>query len=332
MSTVDSRTNSIIHWLTHTLKLDIQQFEPASSDASFRRYFRVTHSQGQQIVMDAPPEKENTEPFIRLANLFKKSGINVPTIYQQDLEQGFLLLEDFGSSSFLDQLNIDTAFDLYSSAFNSLITLQTKIPTSTNNLPHYDQALLNRELDIFYDWFLQQHLALSIPDSIKNTLNQVLITSALEQPRVCVHRDFHSRNLMVLAENSPGIIDFQDAVIGPITYDLVSLLRDCYISWPDEKVNQWMTLYFQQITDLGIINTDPATFSRWFDLMGLQRHLKAIGIFTRLHFRDDKSHYLKDIPRTMSYVSQICKKHPELSEFNQYLKETVLVAYNNQIQ
>lgn len=332
MTTIVSRTNSITHWLTHTLKLDIQQFEPASSDASFRRYFRVTDDKGQQIVMDAPPEKENTEPFIRLANLFKNSGLNVPSIYQQDLEQGFLLIEDFGSSCFLDQLNDKTALDLYRSAFNSLITLQTNVPTNSNDFPQYDQALLHRELDIFYDWFLQQHLALSIPDSIKNTLNQVLITSALDQPKVCVHRDFHSRNLMVLPKNSPGIIDFQDAVIGPITYDLVSLLRDCYISWPDKKVNQWMMLYYQQITDLGIINTDPTTFSRWFDLMGLQRHLKAIGIFTRLHIRDNKSHYLNDIPRTMHYVTQICDIHPELAEFNRYLKETVLDAYNRKKQ
>ncbi|MCK5189111.1 MAG: phosphotransferase, partial [Methylococcales bacterium] len=299
------------------------------SDASFRRYFRVLHSNGQQIVMDAPPEKENTEPFIRIAALFKTSGIHVPDIYHQDLTQGFLLIEDFGSSCFLDQLNDENALDLYRSAFNSLFRLQTQTSITNNLLPRYDEALLVRELNIFYHWFLEQYLTITLSETTKDSLNQILISSALEQPQVCVHRDFHSRNLMVLTENSPGIIDFQDAVIGPITYDLVSLLRDCYIAWPDEKVKQWMTLYFQKITDSGLVNTDLDIFTRWFDLMGLQRHLKAIGIFTRLHLRDNKSDYLADIPRTMNYVIQVCKQYPQLAEFSQFLTQSVLPSLKN---
>jgi len=329
MSTTDTRAQAIIDWLTSTLKLSIINFEIASSDASFRRYFRVTHTQGQHIIMDAPPEKENTEAFIRIAQLFKSANINVPAIYQQDLAQGFLLLDDFGCHCFLDKLNPDNATDLYSSAFKTLQRLQTTPSLSKSQLPCYDEALLNRELDIFYDWFLAEYLNLSIPENIKKTLNQILITSALEQPQVCVHRDFHSRNLMFLPDNSPGIIDFQDAVIGPITYDLVSLLRDCYISWPEESVITWMTTYFQQINKLGLINTDLATFTRWFDLMGLQRHLKAIGIFSRLYLRDNKPTYLADIPRTLEYVSHICNKYPELSEFNHFLLHSILPAYNN---
>jgi aminoglycoside/choline kinase family phosphotransferase len=327
MSITDVRAKSIIYWLSHTLKLDIKHFEIASSDASFRRYFRVIHSHGQHVVMDAPPEKENTEPFISIAELFKKSGVNVPRIYQQDLAKGYLLLEDFGSCCFLDLLNEDTAEGLYRSAFNSLYTLQTQIPIPNSQLPSYDQALLDRELGIFYDWFLDHYLALSIPENLKNSFNSILIESALEQPQCCVHRDFHSRNLMVLAENSPGIIDFQDAVIGPVSYDLVSLLRDCYIAWSEEKVEQWMILYYQQIAKSGLINANIETFTRWFDLMGLQRHLKAIGIFSRLHLRDNKSSYLADIPRTLNYVSLVCNKYPELAEFNQFLKETILPAY-----
>jgi len=328
MSIIDTRKQSIIHWLKHTLNLDIIHFELASSDASFRRYFRVVHQAGQHIVMDAPPEKENTEAFVRIAALFKQQGLNTPEIVQQDLSQGFLLLQDFGSHCFLDVLNSTNADQLYHSTFDSLYRLQQHIDISRCQLAYYDHALLTRELEIFYQWFLHQSLNLSIPENLKTSFNHILINSALEQPQVCVHRDFHSRNLMVLTANSPGIIDFQDAVIGPITYDLVSLLRDCYISWPENKTEQWATAYFQRISKAGLINVPLKTFTRWFDLMGIQRHLKAIGIFSRLHLRDNKPSYLKDIPRTLNYVSQVCKKHPELAEFEHYLTHIVLPAYS----
>ena len=330
MPTSDTRAKSILFWLKHTLNLDIKQFEPASSDASFRRYFRVIHSQGQHIVMDAPPEKEDIEPFIRIATLLKKSGVNVPTIFQQDLDQGFLLLEDFGPICFLDQLNANSADEIYQSAFNSLLTLQSKVSIKDCQLPFYNDMLLNQELSLFYEWFLSKQLKISIPKNIKFNLNQQLVASALEQPQVCVHRDFHSRNLMLLNDNSPGVIDFQDAVIGPITYDLVSLLRDCYISWPDDKIQRWISVFLKQITQQGLTTVSIETFTRWFDLMGLQRHLKVLGIFTRLNLRDNKANYLKDIPLTLDYVCQICNKYSELEEFNQYLTNTILPAYNKQ--
>lgn len=328
MSVDDTRAKSIIHWLTQTLKLEIKHFEPASSDASFRRYFRVIHSKGQQIVMDAPPELENISAFIHVAELFKKSKLRVPDIIQQDLDQGFLLLEDFGCLCFLDQLNANNATELYTAALNSLYKLQTETSITQCGLPEYNEELLEKELGIFYQWFLQQKLTLSIPTAIKNTLNSILISSALEQPQVCVHRDFHSRNLMLLSNHSAGIIDFQDAVIGPITYDLVSLLRDCYIAWPEENIQLWMQLYFQKISQTGLLTSNLALFTRWFDLMGLQRHLKAIGIFSRLQIRDNKPSYLADIPRTLNYVNYICSKYPELTEFNHYLINIIVPAYN----
>lgn len=328
MSISDPRARLIIDWLSNTLNLEVTNFEPASSDASFRRYFRVTHKKGTHIVMDAPPEKEDIEPFIQVATLFKKVGINVPEIVQQNLDRGFLLLEDFGTLCYLDRLTDENAATLYLNAFDSLYEIQTKIVTPNCQLPYYDDELLRNELNLFFDWFLEKYLDLSVPEDIKNKTSQILISSALEQPQVCVHRDFHSRNLMALDNNRPGIIDFQDAVIGPVTYDLVSLLRDCYIAWPQANVQQWMTLYFEQISKLNLTTASLETFTRWFDLMGLQRHLKAIGIFSRLHLRDNKSNYLQDIPLTMNYVVQICNKYPELKEFNQFLTTTILPGFN----
>jgi len=339
----DLRTISMFDWLENDLLLTITACAPASSDASFRRYFRVNTSgsclgtdditpmegeteprRQQFIVMDAPPDRENIEPFIRIAKLLTQSQINVPTIFQQNLTDGFLLLEDFGNQCFLDQLDEITADDLYRSAFDSLFKLQTQAPVQNVGLPHYDEALLHRELAIFDEWFLTQLLDIQIPVPVWETVRTILTASALEQPRTFVHRDYHSRNLMVLDSDSPGIIDFQDAVIGPITYDLVSLLRDCYIAWPEPQVEQWQLDYFERLQQAALVNCSSAQFKRWFDLMGMQRHLKAIGIFSRLHLRDGKSNYLADIPRTLNYVTAVCKTYPELAEFNVFLQEQVL--------
>ncbi len=322
------RTISMLDWLENDLLLTIDSCEPASSDASFRRYFRVKASEGQFIVMDAPPEKENIEPFIRIAGLLARSRVNVPTIFQQNLADGFLLLEDFGSQCFLDQLNTHNATDLYRSAFDALFNLQTNTVIENCGLPDYNEPLLQRELAIFEDWFLNQLLDIQIPASIWETVRTILVNSALEQPITCVHRDYHSRNLMVLNDDSPGVIDFQDAVIGPITYDLVSLLRDCYVTWPQQQVEQWMTLYYQRLMKVELISCNPVQFKRWFDLMGLQRHLKAIGIFSRLHLRDGKSNYLNDMPRTLNYVTTVCAAYPELVEFSGFLKNHVLPAHD----
>jgi len=322
----DLRTISMFDWLENDLLLTITACAPASSDASFRRYFRVCTPEQQFIVMDAPPDKENIEPFIRIAKLLTQSQINVPSIFQQNLTDGFLLLEDFGSQCFLDQLNEATAADLYQTAFDSLFKLQTQTSIQNSGLPSYDEPLLHRELAIFDEWFLGQLPDIQIPAAVWETVRALLTTSALEQPSTCVHRDYHSRNLMVLDSDSPGVIDFQDAVIGPITYDLVSLLRDCYIAWPEQQVEQWRFNYFERLQQAGLIDCSPAQFKRWFDLMGLQRHLKAIGIFSRLHLRDGKSNYLGDIPRTLNYVTTVCAAYPELAGFNGFLREQVLPA------
>ena len=342
----DLRTLSMLDWLENDLLLNITACTPASSDASFRRYFRVQVSGGcmnaggireveqlpeaitgqQFIVMDAPPPQENVAPFIRIAELLAQSEVNVPAIFQQNLSDGFLLLEDFGSHCFLDRLNANTAANLYQSAFDSLFKLQARTSIHNSGLPNYDEPLLHRELAIFDEWFLTQLLDLQIPAAVWEPVRTLLTASALEQPRICVHRDYHSRNLMVLDSDSPGVIDFQDAVIGPITYDLVSLLRDCYIAWPEQQVEQWQVSYFERLRQAGLVHCRQAQFKRWFDLMGLQRHLKAIGIFSRLHLRDGKSDYLGDIPRTLNYVTTVCSVYPELTGFNDFLYEHVLPA------
>lgn len=323
----DQRISALVDWLRNGLVLDIQQFEAASSDASFRRYFRVIHAGGRHIVMDAPPEQENTEPFIRVAALLKATGVHVPAIVQKNIEQGFLLLEDLGTNCLLDCLNPDNADRLYGEAMDSLFKLQTGIDADRCGLPRYDTALLARELGIFYEWFLEKLIGIMLPESIKNRLNPLLIDAALEQPRVCVHRDYHSRNLMVLDSDSPGIIDFQDAVIGPISYDLVSLLRDCYIRWPEQRIEHWAYAYYQQLLAAEMLSADFNQFKRWFDLMGMQRHLKAVGIFSRLHLRDGKSGYLADIPRTLGYIADVCETYPELADFKTFLQKQVLPVY-----
>jgi aminoglycoside/choline kinase family phosphotransferase len=273
--------------------------------------------------MDAPPTHENTESFIRVTELLSQSQIHVPIIYHQNLPDGFLLLEDFGNQCFIDQLNTSTADTLYQSACDSLFKLQS-LASQNTGLPHYDRPLLHRELALFNDWYLDQLLDIQFPTPIWESVITLLTASALEQPYVCVHRDYHSRNLMILETNSPGIIDFQDAVIGPITYDLVSLLRDCYIAWPEQQVEQWRNQYFVRLREANMIYCSPTQFIRWFDLMGLQRHLKAIGIFSRLHLRDGKSGYLADIPRTLNYITTVCAIYPELAEFHTFLQVHLL--------
>ncbi len=324
----DLRTITMFDWLENDLLLIITDCEAASSDASFRRYFRISTPNGQFIVMDAPPAQENIAAFISVAKLLSQAQVNVPNIFQQNLTDGFLLLEDFGSQCFLDQLNANTANALYQSAFDSLFKLQTQTSLQNAGLPSYDQALLHRELAIFDEWFLGQLLDLEISEQIWNDVRTILTNSALEQPSICVHRDYHSRNLMFLTNDSPGVIDFQDAVIGPITYDLASLLRDCYIAWPEQQVEQWRDSYFERLRQAELLSCSAEQFKRWFDLMGLQRHLKAIGIFSRLHLRDGKSNYLDDIPRTLNYVTTVCAAYPELAKFNDFLREQVIPVTN----
>jgi len=322
---IDKRLNKINLWLKQIFYSTAFRIEPASSDASFRRYFRVSIDNETLILMDAPPAQEDTKPFIKIASFLYQQGINVPKINAKDVESGFLLISDFGNKSYLDELNDQSADNLYHCAINSLIDIQL-CPSQDIKLPYYDRSLLQREMDLFPQWFLGKHIDMPTPDFLSNTFDK-LIDSALEQPQVIVHRDYHSRNLMHTTNNTPGIIDFQDAVIGPISYDLVSLLRDCYIVWPDDKIANWIYYYFTKAQQKGLlIDISIEQFTRWFDLMGLQRHLKILGIFARLNYRDNKPNYMKDLPLTLHYVQKISAKYPEFSELSHFLKQQQIVA------
>lgn len=323
----DLRVEQLQQWL-HTELGDVDwSLEVASADASFRRYFRIKLPNKTLIAMDAPPGKEDVAPFVHVATAFKALNVNVPEIFAKDLAQGFMLLQDFGSTCYLDELNQDNADALYQDALDALLTLQSAKKPNDDNMPPYDAALLMREMALFTDWFLAKHLEVELSNDEKAMTQSVfefLRDNALAQPQVWVHRDYHSRNLMCYSLDNPGIIDFQDAVNGAITYDVVSLLRDCYISWPDEKVYAWLENYLKALKQNNLCkDTDFTTFTRWFDLMGMQRHLKAIGIFSRLNYRDGKSGYLNDIPRTFAYVEAVCKKYSELSQFSHLLQDKI---------
>jgi len=265
--------------------------------------------------MDAPPEQEDCHPFIHVSSLMAGIGLHVPVVLRQDLQQGFLLLTDLGDRVYLSELNTDTVERLYGDALQALLRLQSH---GAADLPPYDRGLLMNEMELFRQWYLERHLGLQLSEDENATIDAAftyLADQALQQPRVIVHRDYHSRNLMVSSPN-PGILDFQDAVIGPITYDLVSLLRDCYIAWPRTQVVNWVSQYYRQAQVEGLLeNVSEAQFLNWFDLMGIQRHLKASGIFARLNYRDGKSGYLKDIPRTLGYVIDVGKDYPALRPF-----------------
>jgi len=323
----DQRLEALSAWLRQDLNLKLERLSPASSDASFRRYFRATVGERDFIVMDAPPAHEDVRPFIKVAALLREAGVQAPKIHAQDLEQGFLLLCDFGNRPYLDSLNADTADALYGDALDSLARLKRGVDISACGLPAYDEALLRREMDLCPEWFLAGLLGRPAGPAEQAVLAntwQILVDSALEQPKVCVHRDYHSRNLMITEANNPGVIDFQDAVVGPVTYDLVSLLRDCYIVWPPARVENWVADYHRRLLDAGLAGeSDPERFLRWFDLMGLQRHIKVLGIFARLKLRDGKPGYLRDIPRVMNYVVQACERHPELADFLAFLQDGV---------
>ncbi len=278
----------------------------ASEDASFRTYYRVEQGTDSWILMDAPPEKESCERFIVVANKIRRAKLSAPEIIEQDAVQGFLLLTDFGNRAYLSVLDSKSEGLLYADALAALLKMQTAI--ECDDLPVYDEILLTREMDLFRDCFLKDLLGIELDQnqqtqwtSIKNTL----IQNALEQPQVFVHRDYHSRNLMKIDINSPGILDFQDAVKGPVTYDLVSLLRDCYIAWPPVRVDRLALDFYEIARANELVDVEPGKFLRWFNLMGIQRHLKAIGIFARLKLRDAKDGYLKDIPRTLEYIEQV---------------------------
>lgn len=297
--------------------------EPASSDASFRRYFRVGLADKTLIVMDAPPDKEETGTFCRIARQFHQTGLNVPEILAENDHQGFVLMTDLGVRQYLDELNDDTASDLYCDALDALLSLQLGTRHQEDFLPPYSRELLTAEMDLFRDWYLErrlEHSTTSEEHTIMDRAWTILADSALEQPQVWVHRDYHSRNLMITGQNNPGILDFQDAVTGPVTYDLVSLLKDCYIEWPESQVEDWVLGYQAMLVNTGLLeDSDDERFLRWFHRMGIQRHLKVAGIFSRLYYRDGKEGYLADIPLTMRYLTSALEKDPGLSELSDFV-------------
>ncbi len=264
--------------------------------------------------MDAPPENEDCRPFVAVARHLGGLGLNVPVVYAADLGQGFLLLSDLGSEHYLDHLDQGRQDRLYADAMNALLIMQAR--GKRDGLPPYSSELLLREMELFREWLLGRHLQLELDADERRMLDEVfelLVANALEQPQVFVHRDYHSRNLLVTPAPNPGILDFQDAVIGAVTYDLVSLLKDCYISWPREQVEGWVSGYYDLALQSGVLREEHEdSFLRWFDLMGVQRHLKASGIFARLNIRDGKPGYLQDIPRTLNYIVELAPEYPEL--------------------
>ncbi len=324
---MDERLEQIKQWLRDDLSLQFSTIEPASSDASFRRYFRVQTAHETLIVMDAPPDKENCQPFIAIAQAMLGFGLNVPKILQQDLEQGFLLLSDLGSDQYLSHLNDDSVDALYSDAIDALIKLQVN-GCGHESVPLYDHEKLLAEMQLFNDWFIDQNIKIELNPSQQKIISETfewLAQMALQQPQVWVHRDYHSRNLMVCEKNNPGVLDFQDAVIGAVTYDLVSLLKDCYIAWPRERVETWVAEYQAKALAAGIRGIeDTAQLLRWFDAMGAQRHIKVLGIFSRLFYRDGKAGYLKDIPLVFDYVLDACERLPEMAEFGRFLNDVVV--------
>ncbi|MGE7965616.1 aminoglycoside phosphotransferase family protein [Pseudomonas sp. NPDC089918] len=292
----------------------------ASSDASFRRYFRWEGAGRSFVVMDAPPPQENCKPFVDIAFLLAKSGINVPKIYAEDLDRGFLLLNDLGNKTYLDVIDSENADELFKDALQALLAFQ-QLPMVAP-LPSYDVALLRRELELFPEWYVKRELGIEF-DSAQQTLWQqvsdLLIDSALAQPKVLVHRDYMPRNLM-LSEPNPGVLDFQDAVYGPVTYDVTCLFKDAFLSWPEERVRGWLEDYWQQAGALDIpVQPDFEDFLRASDLMGVQRHLKVIGIFARICHRDGKPRYLGDVPRFFAYIDAVIARRPELAELGELL-------------
>jgi len=298
------------------------EIKPASSDASFRRYYRIYQQEKRYIAMDAPPPNEDVRPFIQVSRLFAQAGIHVPTIYATNIDMGFLLLSDLGSQDYFSELNQQSANALYRDAIDTLLLLQRSFSGGVE-LPHYDEPLLQSEMALFSEWYLTRHLGVSLSNNEQQVLDHsfaLLKDNALEQPQVCVHRDYHSRNLMVCESHNPGVLDYQDAVWGAISYDLVSLLKDCYICWSDTQLYGWVRYYYQQATLMGLLSCDERQFIEWFDLMGMQRHLKAIGIFSRLNYRDNKPGYLKDIPRVVGYILRMVEKYPQFLGLKELLE------------
>jgi aminoglycoside/choline kinase family phosphotransferase len=318
------RQKQLTDWLSSLFPTEKFALAPASADASFRRYFRATFANGStKVVMDAPPQHEDCKPFLHVGKLFEDAGTHVPHVYAQDLTQGFLLLADLGNTTYLQALTKDNAKELYGAATDALIQIQ--LASKPDELPPYNEALLRRELNLFPEWYIAKHLGVTLSDKQQAKLEEVfqrILRNNLAQPAVYVHRDYHSRNLMVTEENNPGIIDFQDAVYGPITYDLVSLFKDAYIKWEEEEVMDWLIRYWEKARKSGLpVREDFGEFYRDYEMMGAQRHIKVLGIFARLYHRDGKDGYLKDMPLVKEYLVKACERYIDLKPLLNLLLE-----------
>lgn len=320
---VDARIDALERWLASQLGGAAFSLAPASEDASFRRYFRATLEDGRTyVVMDAPPEREDCRPFVHVAALLREAGIHAPLVHAQHLAEGFLLLSDLGTRTYLAELSEATARELFADAVAALLRWQ--LATRPGTLPPYDEALLRREMALFPEWYIGRHLGVQLTSAQRATLMEIeslLVASALAQPAVYVHRDYMPRNLMV-SEPNPGVLDFQDAVLGPITYDIVSLLRDAFISWDEERVLDCCARYWEDAKRAGLpVAADFGEFWRALEWMGLQRHLKVLGIFARIRYRDGKPKYLADTPRFVAYARAVAERYGALRPLARLLDE-----------
>jgi len=313
----DVRRAALERWLAVHLPAAFS-LTPASEDASFRRYFRAALDDGRSFVaMDAPPDKEDCRPFVHVARLLRAAGVHAPEVHAQDLDQGFLLLADLGTRSYLQELNAQNAGRLFADATDALLKWQ--LASKAGELPEYDESLLRRELNLFPEWYVEKHLGKTVSKETLESIFALLVKSALAQPAVYVHRDYMPRNLMV-CEPNPGVLDFQDAVFGPITYDPVCLMRDAFISWPEEQVLDWTVRYWEKAKQAKLpVAADFGEFWRAFEWMGLQRHLKVLGIFARLKHRDGKPKYLADTPRFIGYAASVSRRYRELASLARLL-------------
>ena len=328
----DSRREALCRWSARALQAGEVSLEPLAGDAGFRRYFRAL-TEPSLIAVDSPPERTNPGRFVAVADYLRRHGIHTPMVAAADVEHGFMLLEDLGDTQLLSQLNRDSVAGLYGEVLNELLCLQ-QIPAQDDLFPPYNRELLLTEMRILPEWLAEKMLGYTLTAADNQLLERtfkLLLDSAVEQPQVLVHRDYHSRNLMLRDGERPGVVDFQDAVWGPVTYDLVSLLRDCYVRWPREQVERWALCYAASAESAGVIGQIPAdTFLRWFDWMGLQRHIKVLGLFPRLCLRDGKKSYLPDLPLVIRYALEVAGRYPELTPFADWFRDELLPLIERQ--
>lgn len=332
---MDNRHKQLQTWLKQMLNSSKFQLTPIQGDASFRRYFRLKHQNKSLIAMDSPPEKEPCQPYVNIANILNSAGLTVPLILEKNIQDGFLLLTDLGDKLFINEVSLENAEHFYQLAIQKLLRMQTNLKPKEFALESFTKSRLSTELENCTKWFLQDFLNLSLSRKqqiIVDDTYQQLLDNAKEQPEVFIHLDYHSRNLLMLPEDI-GIVDFQDAMAGPITYDLASLIRDCYISWPVVQVNQWALQYRKAAMAKNLMpHVSEEIFLRWFDLMGMQRHLKASFIFSRKYLRDHSKFYLNDLPRTLNYIINVSQRHLSLTPFYAFLKEHVHPALKEKLK